>query len=215
MSLITRMWCDNLKFIRSMYRFLKNTCLLLCTSSILLATPLDLSVKAITEVSDGMEVSYLKVTGNGFEGQRISGGYWVLSDTPDASASLSFYHRLGPDVLMHFGVFPDGELLSSYEEKDLRRYLASLIGKYARGNSRIIEPTAFKAPDGAIPFMGGRYWRIRYKLVDRDSDSVIMHVVEYLSMGDQGENYRLRFVGPPQQFLRMEGGFERELERFM
>lgn len=189
--------------------------LLLMGASTLSGAPLALSVEAVSEMSDGMQTSYFKLTGEGFEGRRFSGGYWVLSDTPGEGASLSFYHRFGPDVFMHFSVFSTSELLSSYEENDLRGYLASIMRQSAKKDSKIIEPTAALAPDGVLPFMGGRYWKIRYKLADRDTGSVSMHVLEYLSIGDQDENFRLRFIGPPQEFMSLEAGFEGEISKFM
>lgn len=189
--------------------------LVIISTSTLSGTPLALSAQAVSETSDGMQTSYFKITGRGFEGRRFSEGNWVLSDSPGAGASLSFYHRFGPDVFMHFGVFSGSHLIKNYEENELRRYLASLIGHYAKDNYEIVEPVASKAPDGIIPFMGGRYWRIRYKLADRDTNSIVMHVLEYLSLDEQDRNFRLQFIGPPEDFLRLEAGFERERSKFM
>lgn len=179
------------------------------------APPMSITVQYINEQFDGMESRYLQFSGNGFQARRFSGGDWVLASEPSPGASLSFYHRLVPDLAMDYSVFSSSDLFDELSESKLRAYVAKLSSQYKSRKLLMAEPGASKAPVGSMPLMGSSYWEIRYSLVDPVTKNHKAAVLEFVTVSSDGRNHRLRFTGPPESLEPMEATLRSELSRFM
>lgn len=176
--------------------------------------PLRLQLQLVDETVDGMPSRYIELTGPDFVGKRYPAGLWTLAAAAPPDASVRFIHRFQTQLVMDFSVFDRAELLEDYSEQKLKQYLFSLQTAYAGQGLKLEAATAAKAPAGSLPFMGGTYWKIDYKLVVDVSGELFQSATEFVSVDENGRNFRLRFSGPAALLRQYEKTFAVELGRF-
>jgi len=178
------------------------------------AQPLEIELNEVDVKVDGMRSHYLELNGHGFKGKRFPGGNWVLSEDAPGGASVRFFHRYQTEIFMDFAVFEDAVLIKDYSESGLKKYVLSLKPDYARQGFKLAGARAAKAPVGSMPFMGGSYWKITYTLIEAQTGRIQKSVVEFVSVDEEQNNYRLRFSGPAVLVEKFEGKFVDEVGRF-
>ena len=178
------------------------------------AQPLNLELQLVNRTEDGMPSRYLEIAGRNFKGKRYPAGHWTVATEAPDDASLRFYHRFQTELTMDFSVFSSAELLDDYSESELKQYVLNLKPLYARQGMQIEEARAAKAAVGSAPFMGASYWKIDYNLVAKDTGEMSRRVTEFVSVDEQGRNFRLRFSGPVALVRKFEHHFSAEVGRF-
>jgi len=187
---------------------------LLCSANGSHGQPLGVQLQLGDEAVDGMPSRYIELTGRDFLGRRYPAGLWTLAAEAPPDASVRFIHRFQTELVMDFAVFDSAELLEDYSELKLQEYVFSLQTAFAGQGLQLEAARAAKAPAGSLPFMGGTYWRIDYKLVVNGTGELFRLTSEFVSVDEQGRNFRLRFSGPAALFRQYEKTFPVELGRF-
>lgn len=186
----------------------------LATTAILSAQ-VRLESTPVSEDVDGMASRYLALTGDGFAGRYFGDGNWLISEETNKDSSLSFDHRFVDDLRMDLGVFTSNALLIDYSEEALKSYTAAMLEKFTAQGLSATNVKAEKSGLESGSFMGRAYWHVRVEFNSPQTGLPSMYVSDFLSVGQNGRNFRLRFSGDPEIFSRIESKFVSILGDFM
>ena len=188
--------------------------LLLLTISATAAQPIPLNHTLIRKNLDGIDSIWLDLNGGTFAGRYYPSGNWIAMQQPSPGASLSFYNRIRPEILMHFSVFPAGQLIASFDEEAIAGYVSGLPTSFGGATVQLLNAGSFVPPVGSPPFVGGGYRTIKFQLIDPKTNQPTLAVADFLSVSGSGLSFRLRFSAPVDLFELMEPSFARELFLF-
>ena len=189
--------------------------LLLCFGKGSFASAIPLSVETVSEVVDGLNSEYVSLKGRDFEGRYFNDRNWTLSETTSRSASLSLAHNSIDGLSMDLYVFTSPVLLPDYSDDSVRAYTEKLGKAYQARGLRIQNLVTAKSSLGGPAFMGSAYWRVQFELINAETGKIHQTVEDFISIGEDAQNFRLRFLAASSALEGAGAGFERKLWDFM